>query len=252
MTSQPQKKQTFEWQPNRNILLFSALFLPLLLALGYWQLQRADEKQEILDQYQTNRQQLPLTDIRLLDTEQDFQYRQASIQGELENKKIIILDNRVKYSRPGYEILQAVTVFGSSKKLLVNRGWVPADLDRSVLPEYPLVTGNSQLKGYLYRTLEGGYRLDDGVKTVSEKPTRVGWITVERAAKLFGEPFYPYQLRLDRDSQGALETGWPTVAVQPEKHTAYAVQWFVMAFTLCLLTLMANSNLISFFRKNQS
>ena len=155
---------------KQKYLLFSALFLPLLLVLGYWQLQRADEKQEILDQYQTNRQQLPLTDIRLLDTEQDFQYRQASIQGELENKKIIILDNRVKYSRPGYEILQAVTVLGSSKKLLVNRYWVPADLDRSVLPEYPLVTGNSQLKGYLYRTLEGGYRLDDGVKTVSENP----------------------------------------------------------------------------------
>ena len=71
MTSQPQKNTTFEWQPNSKILLFSALFLPLLLILGYWQLLRADEKQSIVNQYQTNRQQPSLTDPQMLDNGQD-------------------------------------------------------------------------------------------------------------------------------------------------------------------------------------
>lgn len=250
MTSQPQKKLTFEWQPNSKILLFSALFLPLLLILGYWQLLRADEKQEIVNQYQTNRQQPSLTDAQMLDNGQDYQYRQAAIQGEADNERVIILDNRVKYGRPGYEVLQAVTISGSAKKLLINRGWVPADLNRSILPVIPSLTGNIQLRGYLYRTLKGGYRLDDGVRNLAQGPSRVGWITVERAEQLFGESFYPYQLRLDSDSVGALETGWPTVSIYPEKHTAYAVQWFAMAVTLFILTLIANSNLISFIRRN--
>ena len=250
MTSQPQKKLTFEWQPNSKILLFSALFLPLLLILGYWQLLRADEKQEIVNQYQTNRQQPSLTDAQMLDNGQDYQYRQAAIQGEADNERVIILDNRVKYGRPGYEVLQAITISGSAKKLLINRGWVPADLDRSILPVIPSLTGNIQLRGYLYRTLKGGYRLDDGVRNLAQGPSRVGWITVERAEQLFGESFYPYQLRLDGDSFGALETGWPTVSIYPEKHTAYAVQWFAMAVTLFILTLIANSNLISFIRRN--
>jgi surfeit locus 1 family protein len=250
MTSQPQKKLTFEWQSNSKILLFSALFLPLLLILGYWQLLRADEKQEIVNQYQTNRQQPSLTDAQMLDNGQDYQYRQAAIQGEADNERVIILDNRVKYGRPGYEVLQAITISGSAKKLLINRGWVPADLDRSILPVIPSLTGNIQLRGYLYRTLKGGYRLDDGVRNLAQGPSRVGWITVERAEQLFGESFYPYQLRLDSDSVGALETGWPTVSIYPEKHTAYAVQWFAMAVTLFILTLIANSNLISFIRRN--
>ena len=250
MSSQPQKKLTFEWQPNSKILLFSALFLPLLLILGYWQLLRADEKQEIVNQYQTNRQQPSLTDAQMLDNGQDYQYRQAAIQGEADNERVIILDNRVKYGRPGYEVLQAITISGSAKKLLINRGWVPADLNRSILPVIPSLTGNIQLRGYLYRTLKGGYRLDDGVRNLAQGPSRVGWITVERAEQLFGESFYPYQLRLDSDSVGALETGWPTVSIYPEKHTAYAVQWFAMAVTLLILTLIANSNLISFIRRN--
>lgn len=252
MTGSPQKNMTFKWQLNSKILLFSSIFLPLLLALGYWQLQRADEKQEILDQYQANRQQSPLTNIRMLDSTKDQQYRLATIHGEVDNNRVIILDNRVKYGRPGYEVLQVVTIAGSTKKLLLNRGWVPADLDRSILPGFPFLSGIVQLQGYLYRTLEGGYQLDDGVRSIAQEPTRVGWITVKRAEQLYGEAFYPYQLRLDRDSPGALETGWPTVSVHPKKHTAYAVQWFAMALTLCILTLLANSNLASFFKRSLS
>lgn len=249
MTSVPQKKPPLQWQPNNKILLFSLLMLPVLLALGCWQLQRAEEKQQILDQYQTNRQLPPVTNNQTLDSGQDQQYRLAWLQGKVDNNRVIILDNRVKSGRPGYEILQAVDISGADKKLLLNRGWVPANLDRAILPSFPPLNGNIQLRGFLYRTLEGGYQLDDGVKSIADRPTRVGWITVERAAQLFDEPFYPYQLRLDQDSPGALQTGWPTVSVQPHKHTAYAVQWFAMAATLLILTIIANSNLNSLFKK---
>jgi surfeit locus 1 family protein len=105
------------------------------------------------------------------------------------------------------------------------------------------------LRGFLYHNLRGGYRLDDQITVVLQWPSRVGWISVERAEELFGEPFYEYQLRLDSDSIGALETGWVTVAVQPEKHTAYAVQWFVMAAVLLVMTLIANSNVGSWIKQ---
>ena len=99
-----------------------------------------------------------------------------------------------------------------------------------------------QLRGALYQTL-GGYRLDDGISRVAQWPVRVGWISAARAEELFGEPFAPYQLRLDQSSLGALQTGWATVSVQPAKHTGYAVQWFVMAVVLLIMTVIANSNL---------
>jgi cytochrome oxidase assembly protein ShyY1 len=71
----------------------------------------------------------------------------------------------------------------------------------------------------------------------------VGWVSAFRAEELFGQAFFSYQLRLDQDSPGALQTGWATVSVQPAKHTGYAVQWFVMALVLLIMTVVANSNL---------
>ena len=91
MTSVPQKKPPFQWQPNNKILLFSLLMLPVLLALGCWQLQRAEEKRQILDQYQTNRQVPPVTNNQTLDSGQDQQYRLAWLQGKVDNNRVIIL-----------------------------------------------------------------------------------------------------------------------------------------------------------------
>ncbi len=180
-----------------------------------------------------------------------MQYRSAWLKGELDPERRLILDNRVKNGRPGYEILEALRVDGLDAKILVNRGWVPASLDRSQLPEVEPISGTVQLRGTLYQTL-GGYRLDDGIGLVSQWPARVGWVSAARAEQLYGEAFFAYQLRLDQDSPGALQTGWPTVSVQPAKHTGYAVQWFVMALVLLLMTLIANSNLAEWLKQRSA
>ena len=249
MTDSAQKTNGFKWQPNAKLLVFSLIMLPFLLSLGTWQLQRADEKQTIVDHHARNQQLAPVINAEKLANEQDHQYRLAWIRGTVDNQRIIILDNKVKNGRPGYEILQSVKVPGLTKKLLINRGWTEASLDRGILPTISPIEGEVQLRGYLYHVFKGGYRLDDGIGQVKDWPSRVGWATVERAEELFGESFMPYQLRLDQDSVGALKTGWTTVAVQPEKHIGYAVQWFAMAITLLIMTIIANSNVVSWLKK---
>ena len=242
MTTEPHlSTQRFRWQPNKKLLLLSLCLFPLLITLGFWQLDRAEQKQRILDQYNANQQAAPASVSDMLGAT-NLQYRSAWLRGGLDSSRRIILDNRVKNGRPGYEILEAMVVEGLEAKVLVNRGWVPASLDRNQLPEVASVDGVVQLRGALYQTL-GGYRLDDGISRVAQWPVRVGWISAARAEELFGEPFAPYQLRLDQSSLGALQTGWATVSVQPAKHTGYAVQWFVMAVVLLIMTVIANSNL---------
>mgnify|MGYP001271870335 FL=1 len=249
MTDSAQKTNAFKWQPNAKLLVFSVLMMPFLLSLGLWQLDRADEKQQIVDRHAVNQQLPPVTSAEEFAADRDHQYRLAWIRGTVDNQRIIILDNKVKNGRPGYEILQSVKVPGLTKKLLINRGWTEASLDRGILPTISPIEGEVQLRGYLYHVFKGGYRLDDGIGQVKDWPSRVGWATVERAEELFGESFMPYQLRLDQDSVGALKTGWTTVAVQPEKHIGYAVQWFAMAITLLIMTIIANSNVVSWLKK---
>ena len=250
MSTKPQySTQGFHWQPNKNLLLLSLCLFPLMIALGFWQLDRADEKQHILNQYNANQQASP-AGVEGLQSRTNLQYRSAWLEGELDAKRRIILDNRVANGKPGYEILEALNVAGMGQMILVNRGWVPASLDRNILPQIEAVEGQVKFRGVLYQSL-GGYRLDDGISQVAEWPARVGWITAERAEELFAESFFPYQLRLDQDSPGALQTGWPTVSVQPAKHTGYAVQWFAMALVLLVMTVIANSNLADWLQQRR-
>jgi cytochrome oxidase assembly protein ShyY1 len=125
---------------------------------------------------------------------------------------------------------------------------VAADPDRRILPWLPAPTGELTLAGALYQRLPGGLQLDDRVVPPLADRQRVGWLDVPRLAGWLGRPLYPYQLRLDRAEPGALETGWPVVAIYPQKHTGYALQWFIMAGVLALLTVLANSNLAAWLR----
>ena len=248
MTEQPQAiANKFTWQPNARLLLFACLLTPLLIGLGCWQLDRAEEKRRILAEFVGN-QQLPPASLGELNTGDNLQYRAVRFRGKLDATRPLLLDNRVRNGRPGYEVFEVLSPADGSQKVLVNRGWVPASLDRNQLPEIPPLTGEVSLTGSLYQVLRGGLQLDDGIDVVSQWPARVGWISVERARQLFAEDFFAYQLRLDSDSAGALETGWPTVAVQPEKHMGYAVQWFVMTLVLLLMTVNANSNLSAWLK----
>ena len=75
MKQDPQvSRKIFEWQPNVKIIVFSLLFFPLLITLGFWQLERAEEKREILKEFNLN-QQLPPATLEDLMVERNHQYR---------------------------------------------------------------------------------------------------------------------------------------------------------------------------------
>ena len=58
-------------------------------------------------------------------------------------------------------------------------------------------------------------------------------------------------MRLEADSPAALRTGWEIVTVSPEKHRGYAVQWFMMAAALVVLSAFANSNLAGWLKSRR-
>jgi cytochrome oxidase assembly protein ShyY1 len=60
MTDSAQKTNGFKWQPNAKLLVFALLMLPFLVGLGLWQLERGDEKQQIVDHHARNPAAIPL------------------------------------------------------------------------------------------------------------------------------------------------------------------------------------------------
>jgi len=190
MTDQPQQTaDKFLWQPNAKLLLFVCLMTPLLISLGYWQLDRAEEKRQILAEFVGNQKSAPAALVEL-NGDDNLQYRAVQFSGKLDATRRLLLDNRVRNGRPGYEVFEVLTPLTGSQKILVNRGWVQASLDRNQLPEIAPLTGQVRLSGSLYRVLKGGLQLDDGIDTVSNWPARVGWVSAVRAEELYAEEFF--------------------------------------------------------------
>ena len=51
----------FEWQPNVKIVVFSLLLFPILIAFGFWQLERAEETRELLQEFNLTKHLTPHT-----------------------------------------------------------------------------------------------------------------------------------------------------------------------------------------------
>jgi cytochrome oxidase assembly protein ShyY1 len=239
--------ESFQWQPNWKSLAFVAVFLPLTIALGLWQLDRADQKRELQSSFRARQAAPPAPLSELPGAERDT-YTRVSARGQYDNDHNILLDNRIRRGRPGYEVVTPLRMV-TGEWVLVNRGWIAGGLDRGTLPDIPRIPGTVTVTGLLYRSPGEPFSL--GEEHWRERwPQVIQNLEFGTIAEKLGRDLPGFTVRLAPRAPGALETGWPTINVQPEKHTAYAVQWFALALALLVLGIFANSNLGRWLRRS--
>jgi cytochrome oxidase assembly protein ShyY1 len=227
-----------KFRPNWKLTLFYLVLFPLLVGLGCWQLYRADYKQGLQTLYEQRSAASPIS-LNELKANQDVAYLPVKLKGRFDNRRYFLLDNRVFQGRPGYEVINpfeltpvVVTAGGDRIEWVwVNRGWVPMQADRSVLPAIDPVEGGTEIAGQLITPGEAF--------VLAEEPLSGRWPEViqrvelekmnERAAVKAG---FPYLFRLRTDQPGSFEVNWQAVNTAPEKSLGYAVQWFLMALVL--------------------
>ena len=123
---------------RRPILSWVALLAMLTvvavcLRLSWWQLQRAEEKQQWLATQEEKANQ-PAADLPSLLADPAPLHRQARISGELDNTRNVLLDNRIRNGVAGYHLLTPMQT-RENHWVLINRGWLPRGLRREQLPE---------------------------------------------------------------------------------------------------------------------
>jgi cytochrome oxidase assembly protein ShyY1 len=216
---------------KRVCLLLAVLLLPVLIGLGVWQLQRADQKARIIDQAQSDLlQQLPVSaDPQALP-------QAVEIEARLVGDRQLLLDNRTRNGRVGYELLVLFQDLASGQWGIANLGWLAAAVDRSQLPNLPLFDDTVRLTGMLV-SAQAGYQL--GVDHwQSGWPKRIQQPDLARFEALFGRTLYPAILRLSEPVKlpglAGLDSRWQLVNMLPQQHLGYAVQWFAMALALLL------------------
>lgn len=229
------------FKPEWKTTLLTACLLPLLLGLGFWQLDRQQQKLDILGTYQ---QRISAPPLRLLEEWQQLQgadasYRRVQFTAELQAQPVILLDNKIIDGVVGYEVVQKA-VLNAQQAAWVNRGWVPAGRTRQDLPVPGIPSGYIDLQAHVYIPLGEQFILSNQPLSVSSQTPIIAQQIDMAELQQLSQPqqSFPHLLRLEEGSRAALEIQWPAINTRPEKHQAYAIQWFAMALALVVFYIL--------------
>jgi len=226
-----------------KISVLTIVALPLLIRLGYWQLERAEEKRDLQSQYEQNQAQQTMTSDELFYAREnhslsDLANRRVRFEGRYLSGYNVLLDNQIQDGEVGYHVLSPF-LLDRDRAVWINRGWIKGRPDR-VLPRVPHHASTAIIEASVYQALGEVFQLKDDV-WLAGWPLLVQSIDEsrlnQRIANELASVFFPLTLRIAPGYSGALTVNWQVINTKPEKHTAYAIQWFGMALALTMLWL---------------
>jgi len=212
----------------------------ICISAGLWQMGRAEQKRELLAAFEASDSKVALRQLVSDQVADDFRYQRFLVVGRYDGAHQILLDNMVRDGRVGYYVLTPLRV--GDVAVLVNRGWIPADPDRANLPKISVDDNLRQISGKLSPLPRPGVALEAPVvPRESSWPRRLLFPTAAELNDQIGYAVFDYQLLMDQDNQNGFLRNWRPEFMSPEKHLAYSVQWFALAFTLLIIYLVVNS-----------
>lgn len=211
--------------------IFSGLFFVLFIKLGFWQLERATEKEELISAEEIRRSQPPVLFDQLPNDVRNLSGTPVRLKGAYLDDRIFLLDNRVLKGKVGFEVLIPYRV-ENGQLVLINRGFVPMARTRDISPEIPSLTASSIAEGGLYIGAKNSFMPEEVPTDKIEWPRIVQTSDPLVLQQIVGEDLYPYLFRLNEADSNALPRYWPTTMILPVKHRGYALQWFSMALAI--------------------
>jgi len=236
----------FEFKPGLWPTLATLVLLPVLVGLGVWQLDRATWKQGLVDAQEASVHLAPVDLGWLLESGNLAAFRPVGVRGRYDLAHQVLLDNRLYQGHAGYHVLTPLQLPDGESVVLVNRGWVPTGPDRAVLPELPGPAGPVAVDAVTSLPPENPFRLGDIEETHAGWPKVVQQLDLAQLEQLLETRLLPVILLLDESNEHGFVREWqPVYEVTPDKHRAYAMQWFTLAVVLLLIYIGVNSKRIS-------
>lgn len=209
----------------------------LLVRLGFWQLDRLQQKREfnamMAERWRTepldlNTQSLPADAAGMAELE----FRRVAAQGQWDYDHQILISNQTFQGTAGYMVVTPL-VLGDNRAVLVARGWIPAshagedELAQLVEPQSAPIVG-------LARESQG--LPNQAASTPAAAPQRE-WYRIDIPA-IQGqmpyqlEPGYLEQMPEEGRAYDALPIRSEPLALDEGNHLSYAIQWFTFALVL--------------------
>ena len=202
--------------------IFVLVMLPTVVSLGFWQVNRADQKAALEEAYfdQLGSQvQEPVEHIEA--------FSRLLLRGEYGADQYLV-DNQVMQGQVGYWVMQ-LFIADDDRRYLVNRGWIAGLAERAQLPEVETPTGAVEIVVLVWPQMGLPLMLGADEWPVGEK-IRVQRRDLDQMAKR--SDALPMEMRVEAGSAGALRAAPTDLEFGRERHIGYAVQWFGLGVVL--------------------
>jgi len=208
------------------------------IQLGFWQLERASEKNNINSNY-TLRQDdalINLNNTNSINNKEALLWRRAEVNGSFLNKKNIILDNQIFNQIAGFNILTPFLIKDSNYVVLINRGWHPNLASRDLIPDIQNLEGIKALKGHIAKFPSSGISLgQNNIETLNASVFRMQRLDFDELKYFLTFNLLPYMIYIDPLIDKGNYNTFKLPAPDSEKNYGYAFQWFAFAFTLLII-----------------
>ena len=234
--------KNYLFSPNLIPSLTTLILLPFLVSLGFWQLDRADQKREI-DKGIHEAIAKPALQLNTIDTSKLSTeiYRTVSIKGKYDTEHQFLLDNRTHLGKPGYHVLTPFLFDNNNGKqaVLINRGWITYRGTRDNIPSITLGNNEREILGTL-KEIGDSIVLNDEVETQSN-PKLIQSIQLTELMQDLDYKLLAAIIELSKEDKDGFVREWQPYYGSIDKHNAYALQWFSMAAILLFLFIRLNT-----------
>jgi surfeit locus 1 family protein len=195
------------------------------LALGTWQVQRLNWKNELIAERQARRDAPPLASLPPQFDARQHEFRKVKVTGRFLHDKEMYLAARSFRGNTGYHVITPLAV--SPGHVLVNRGWIPLDRKAPESRKHGNVEGEVTIEGYLRAETGQGWF------TPANEPAKNFWFWIDIAAMArahgIGKVERFYIEAGAAENPGGFPVGGQTRFEIPNDHLQYAITWYAMA-----------------------
>ena len=206
--------------------------LVLLISLGFWQLDRADEKRAIEDQIASaNSGDVEfVTSVEFL---KDKEYYHVRLQGSYIGDKQFIYDNQIVDQISGYYVLTPFILKGASKAVLINRGFIPWSGRRDKLADIDIGEKLTEVKVQISKPVK---RMElEASELTGDFPVLIQALDLDEMSTIASLDFASVIGLLSPESDNGFVRQWEPYTGSIERHIGYAIQWFLMALVLAFI-----------------
>lgn len=215
--------------------LAGLLLVFLFTNLGFWQLDRGEEKRALEKAFTSPGKRLTIAE----GLEPDL-YQPLRVTGRYLGERQFLIDNSILGGRLGYFVITPLEFSTEAPLLLVNRGWFEKKPGNESFAPLAIhgdehATGEILVTGRAGRLPRVGIRAGEPFQKQKGWPKVANWPTLDELANALDREVLPFVLLADPQPATGLVREWRPQQAGPARHIGYAVQWFALALTVIVI-----------------